>query len=194
VRPDHAAHASLPPGWLAGLLALLLQLACQAAPPPSPPPQVSAAPATAPQERQAPPAAADATAKAAARYDLGRDESRGGHTLARHVGKSDAQLKERLRKERGISAASTYADRPTAERVVAQALARERGRVDQWLSRQGPRPNLALDYHGDARDIIGRSLARGSGQPVRCTDAVVVLRWDGGRGFIVLTSYPEVSK
>ena len=77
---------------------------------------------------------------------------------------------------------------------MARTLARNRTRIDQWLARQGPRPNLALDYAGEAREPIGRSLTRRSPQPVPCTDAVVVLRWVGGRGFIVLTSYPEVSR
>ena len=75
---------------------------------------------------------------------------------------------------------------------MARTLARHRSRIDQWLARQGPRPNLALDYR---RETIGRSLTRRSPQPpIPCTDAVVVLRWDGSRGFIVLTSYPEVSR
>jgi hypothetical protein len=175
-----------------GVVAILLHLACQAAPasaPPQPPPAATAAPAPA-EARQAPPEKAGATAD---RYDLGRDESRGGHTLARHVGRSDADLKERLRREQ-ISAASTYSDRATAERVVARTLARQRARIEQWLARQGPRPNLALDYRGQPREIIGRSLTRRNPQTVPCTDAVVVLRWDGSRGFIVLTSYPEMSR
>ena len=43
----------------------------------------------------------------AARYDLARDEVRGGHTLDKHVGRSDSELRERLTTERNISAAST---------------------------------------------------------------------------------------
>ena len=78
------------------------------------------------------------------RYDLERDE----HTLGRHVEQSDADLSEDLRREPRISAASTYTDRDTAERVVALALAQHRTRIDQWLARQGPRPNLAMDHHG----------------------------------------------
>ena len=31
------------------------------------------------------------------RYDLVRDEERGGHTLKKHVGRTDEQLEERLR-------------------------------------------------------------------------------------------------
>jgi len=181
--------------WL-GLLTLVLQVACQAATPASPPPQASSAPAPAPaaETREAPaPPASRAPAADSTGYDLARDEARGGHTLARHVGRTDAQLRDRLQREQ-ISAASTYTDRATAERVVARTLARQRSRVDQWLARKGSRPNLALDYRGDGREAIGRSLTRRGSQTIPCTDAVVVLRWDGGRGFIVLTTYPEVSR
>jgi hypothetical protein len=177
--------------WLAIVLAASAQLSCQGTPPPAPPPQAEVAAPPSPASRQAPPAEVTA---AADRYDLGRDESRGGHTLARHVGRTDADLRERLRRERQISAASTYTDRATAERVVARTLSRNRARVDQWLARQGSRPNLALDYRGEKRQPIGRSIMRRSPQPFICTDAVVVLRGDGPRAFIVLTSYPEVSR
>ena len=175
--------------WLAVLAVGFCQLACHASPPASPPPQtdVASVQATAPRET----AASSATTE---RYDLERDERRGGHTLERHVGQSDADLRQRLRREPRISAASTYTDRDTAERVVAGALVQHRARIDQWLARQGPRPNLALDYHGARGEPIGRSLTRRGGQAVVCTDAVVVLRWDGRFGFYVVTSYPEVSR
>src|SRR4051794_5666599 len=55
--------------------------------------------------------------------DLSIDESRGGHTLARHVGRTDAELRQRLIDEPNISAASTYTSRATAELTVARALA-----------------------------------------------------------------------
>jgi hypothetical protein len=127
------------------------------------------------------------------RYDIARDERRGGHTLARHVGRSDEDLRDRLRREQ-ISAASTYTDRPTAERVVATALATENARVKQWLARDGQRPNLAIDYHGPRNEMIGRSLARRSARTVPCSDALVVLRWSGGHEFFVLTSDPEAAR
>jgi hypothetical protein len=122
-------------------------------------------------------------------YDLGRDENRGGHTLARHVAGTDQQLAERLRKERNISAASTWTDRATAEETVAAALRAERGRVENWMRRGERRPNLALHY--DAGRPVGRSLRRGDSESVPCTSAVIVLRADGPDGFYVLTTYPE---
>jgi hypothetical protein len=122
------------------------------------------------------------------RYDLARDEERGGHTLKKHVGRTDEQLQERLRRER-ISAASTWTDRETAETTVAEALRAERRRIDGWMRRGYPRANLALHY--DAGRSIGRSLQRGEEQTVNCTSAVIVLRADGPDRFYVLTTYPE---
>lgn len=128
-------------------------------------------------------------------YDLAKDERRGGHTLARHVGRTDDELADRLRREPDISAASTYTDRAAAERTIARTLAREQPRIAKWLARDGNRPNLALDYRGPSGEIIGRSLERRArNATVPCTDAVVVLRWDGQQGYYVLTSYPETRR
>lgn len=127
-----------------------------------------------------------------ARRDLSVDEERGGHTLDRHVGKTDAELRARLARERQIAAASTYVDTETAEATVAAALEQQARRVRAWRARRGPRPNLALDYDGPSTTRIGRMLRRGARTAVECDDAVVVLRWDNRRDdFYVLTSYPE---
>jgi len=130
----------------------------------------------------------DNHANAVGRYDLARDEERGGHTLRKHVARTDDQLRERLAHERDISAASTWTDRATAEETVAQALRAERGKIENWRQRGERRPNLAL--HFDAGRTIGRSIRRGSDQSAPCTQAVIVLRADGD-GFYVLTTYPE---
>lgn len=137
------------------------------------------------------PASREGTATDA--YDLGPDEAKGGHTLARHVGRTDAQLRERLDRERNISAASTYTDRAIAERTVARTLTREAARVSAWRARTGSRPNLALDYRGAAGETLGRSIRRGRSASDPCMNAIVVLRWDGRNGF-VLTSYPESTR
>jgi hypothetical protein len=131
----------------------------------------------------------------APRRDLQADERCGGHTIARHVGKTNAQLAERLRQQADIAAASTYPDLLTAETGVGAALEKERSRVAAWTARRGPRPNLALRYRSTAPKPIGRSWRRGKVAPDAAFDAVVVLRWDAPRGaFCVLTSYPEAGR
>lgn len=130
-----------------------------------------------------------ADSRSSGRYDLRRDESRGGHTLSRHVGRTDEELARRLRKERNIAAASTWTNQEIAEETVAAALRAERGRIDSWMRRGEPRPNLAL--HFNAGRPIGRSLRRGEDSSAACTNAVIVLRADDPDGFYVLTTYPE---
>jgi hypothetical protein len=127
--------------------------------------------------------------------DLSIDESMGGHTLTRHVGRTDAELAERLRREPQISAASTWTDRATAERAVGAALASADGKLRSWERREGRRPNLVLHYTDRSGASLGRSLSRGERTAVPCTRALVVLKWDDRRGrFYVLTAYPEADR
>ena len=121
-------------------------------------------------------------------HDLAPDEAAGGHTLRKHVGRTDDQLRERLRHEREISAASTWTDRSTAERAVGTALAQNEDKIQRWLSRDR-HSNLVLDYESDRP--IGRSLRRDADQPEPCSHATIVLKWSGPDSYYVLTSYPE---
>jgi hypothetical protein len=162
----------------------------EAAPPSAP---VNTSAPTAPTPTTAPDPPASRSTAPGETYDLSADEAKGGHTLARHVARTDAQLRERLERERNISAASTYSDRGIAERTVARAFAREAARVSAWRGRSGNWPNLALNYRGSAGELLGRSLRRGRSSTEPCTYAIVVLRWDGKAGF-VLTSYPEAAR
>lgn len=126
----------------------------------------------------------------APRHDLTQDEESGGHTLRRHVARTDDQLRERLEREPNIAAASTYTDRETAERVVGLVLDQNRDKIPRWLSRPGGHPNLVLDYSGDPAQPIGRTLRR-EGRLQPCSHAVVILKWNGPSEYYVLTSYPE---
>ena len=174
------------PGTVWLLVALVaIATACNRHEPAAEQPTATRAAAPAPSTPQAP---------AVQGRDLSLDESMGGHTLARHVGKTDKELAERLRREPQISAASTYTDQATASRAVAAALDSSSGKLSSWSKRQGRRPNLVLHYV--SRDgSLGRSLARRARTAVPCVRAIVVLRWDERRNrFYVLTSYPEADR
>lgn len=128
---------------------------------------------------------------AANRHDLSRDEARGGHTLERHVGKTDTQLQDRLQNE-DVSAASSYTDRATAEMAVAAAIRENTGRVNRWLQYPGGHSNLVLDY--DSNSPLGRSMRRGETQSFPCSHAVAVLKFVNPNDYYVLTSYPDCWK
>lgn len=123
-------------------------------------------------------------------HDLSHDEAAGGHTLRKHVGRSDAELHERLERERNISAASTWNDRDSAESAVGSAIAQQSNRISRWLE-HASHPNLVLDYDGDSAHPFGRTLRRGEDRVQPCAHAVIVLKWDGGNSYHVLTAYPE---
>ncbi len=137
-----------------------------------------------------PRAGAEPSHRSDASRDLSIDEARGGHTLKRHVGRSDDQLRDRLQQEKNISAASTYTDRQTAERVVGLAIQNSQGKLQRWLARGDRRPNLVLDYT-EPNDAIGRVMNRGAMGSVPCDHAIAILKADGIGDYYVLTSYPE---
>jgi hypothetical protein len=137
------------------------------------------------------PPAEHATLEAANRYDLVRDESRGGHTLERHVGKTDADLRQRLENE-SLSADSTYSDRATAEMAVAADIRDNAAKLKRWLERPGGHSNLVLDYDSDKP--LGRSMRPGESQSFPCSHTVAVLKWVSPREYYVLTSYPDCWK
>ena len=123
--------------------------------------------------------------------DLSRDEAAGGHTLRKHVGQTDEQLRERLEREPGITGASTCTDRAAAEHAVGAAIAESQDRIERWLRRSGGHPNLVLDY--DSPAPIGRTISRnrGESQSRPCAHALVVLKYTWPNDYYVLTSYPE---
>jgi toxin len=125
------------------------------------------------------------------RHDLTGDEARGGHTLQRHVGKTDAELRERLQSE-DVSAASSYTDRATAEMAVAAAIRENSEKINRWLQHPGGHSNLVLDY--DSNSPIGRSMRREEAQSFPCSHAVAVLKFVGAGEYYVLTSYPDCWK
>lgn len=122
------------------------------------------------------------------RHDLSKDETEGGHTLQRHIGKTDSELRERLDSE-SISTDSTYTDRATAEMAVAAAIHENHDRIERWLHRPGGHSNLVLDYDGN--QPIGRSIRRDDAHSFPCSHAVVILKWVNSGQYYVLTSYPE---
>src|ERR1700745_117856 len=161
--------------WYVGLLLLLVAtFACQTSQPSEPAASRGSSRAT-----------SEASRTYAAPRDLSQDESAGGHTLSKHVGRSDDQLRERLRHEHNISAASTWNDRETAERAVGVALQQNRGKIDRRLDRSARPPEWVINVGGSASHPRGPSLAGGAAEPQPCAHATVVLKWTGPNEYYV---------
>ncbi len=96
----------------------------------------------------------------------------GGHTLAKHVGKSEEFLRNRLATEPHIQAASTFHDRQTAETALSIFLDARATKVSGWL--QGHDPELVL--RGRAADPLGVLIPRVSARPMEASGIRLVLR------------------
>lgn len=145
--------------------------------------------------------------------DLAGDEGLyGGHSIERHVGLTDDQLKVRLRDDSSASSASTFKDLATAQRFTQAALddVDNADRIEKWIERVERRrrnnpnwdpnnskiqPPVELSFNeATGSTVTGTDYARdGERAPASATHKVrVVLKYRDGLDppFIVVTSMP----
>lgn len=111
-----------------------------------------------------------------------------GHTLSKHVGRTDSWLRRRLARDGDIPTASSFNSRALAEDAVSGTVAAHRIRVELWL-RSGTTKALILEQRFDR--VVGRSLPRSTGQVQKVSQARTVLVKDASKlGYHVKTSFP----
>ncbi|MBE9183704.1 hypothetical protein IQ270_02925 [Microcoleus sp. LEGE 07076] len=116
-------------------------------------------------------------------------EAAGGHTLERHVGKTEAELAQRLAQEKRIPAASSFTDRSVAESAIGEAMNRSQSAIDSWVKSRG---NLyTIDYN--ANRIIGITLRRRASKATSTSRLKIVLQRSAKLppGYFILTAYPQ---
>jgi hypothetical protein len=121
--------------------------------------------------------------------DLILFESVGGHTLGRHVDKSEEWLRERLG-TKGLKEASSFTSIDEATECVSAALELRRNEVEKWLA-DGSHRRLELEV--DWPCPVGRVVVRDHGVVTHGSRVRVVLaRYEyGAPPFYVLTAYPR---
>jgi len=116
---------------------------------------------------------------------LHENEAQGGHVLDKHVGKTDEELLQRLKRESHLTSASTFTDEASAEQVIKAALAENQDVIKQWLG-QTDKAKLRLDY--ESVGAIGRILSSGQRAAADSNKAVLILQ-KAKEGYFVLTAY-----
>ncbi|OFW76123.1 MAG: hypothetical protein A2201_08750 [Alicyclobacillus sp. RIFOXYA1_FULL_53_8] len=116
-------------------------------------------------------------------------ESAGGHTIAKHVGKTDQQLLDRLQNDTRIGGASSFTDKSVAQKVVDSTIDSNRNKLENFMNTSKPGQTLVLSYDGDG-SVVGRTVQRGSNQVQDATRATVVVKKTTQNGFL-LTAYPK---
>lgn len=122
---------------------------------------------------------------------LAAEEAAGGHTIARHVGRTEAQLRSRLAQQPGIPAASTFRTLQEAEAAVAAALRTNKEAIKAWAKSANPGQTKAFTY--EAGRVIGQGVVRSTGQMTDMSKMVVVVRKviEKNRVYFVITAYPK---
>jgi hypothetical protein len=93
---------------------------------------------------------------------LATEEAAGGHTIARHVGRTEEQLRARLLQEPRIPAATTFRALREAERVVGEALRANKEAIKVWAKTATAGQTKAFTH--DAGRIIGQGVVRSTNQ------------------------------
>jgi len=99
---------------------------------------------------------------------LNRHKEAGGHMTDLHVGKSEAQLRERIQKDGLQNGASSFRDHATAEKATRSTLDANSGRIQSWLKSSSPREvvehrsnepvGVKVEKSGEARSAYGTRL------------------------------------
>ena len=127
------------------------------------------------------------------------DDSFGGHTIERHVGKPIEYLQDRLYLQPDIDAASTYRNLAEATAVTQKLLDDNETRIDAWLADPNAKLGLVLHFLNPFTSPlffpVGLVLDRDSSTwlPGNGATAVLVRAPNLQNGFYVLTSYPTLN-
>jgi len=115
----------------------------------------------------------------------------GGHTILKHVGKTEAELQARLAAEAGIPAASTFESLEVAERTLYQGLKSNRSAIEAWAKTAAPGARKAFFYN--APNPVGQGVVRATNQLVKMSKVRFVLKMEAYQGklYYILTAFPE---
>lgn len=122
----------------------------------------------------------------------------GGHTLRKHVGKSENELLEKVK--RGIqsgsfkaeNAASSFLSMEIAEKAVSQAIKANRRKIRQWAKNNGADSNNYLTFKFKTGTHVGIVVKYQATSAVRATRIEVVMKKQryNDKPYYIATAYP----
>lgn len=113
----------------------------------------------------------------------------GGHTIAKHVGRTEQQLRARLAAEPQRKIVSTFTNLRVAEECVSRAMRLNATRIKAWAQTgTNPKP---LELVEDAGKVAGFGVIRLSGQVVQLRKVLLVLKLQSYNGmpYYIFTAY-----
>ncbi|WP_051741591.1 RNase A-like domain-containing protein [Streptomyces xylophagus] len=155
----------------------------------------------------------DSEANHAYPLDLANQEGvHGSHIIDKHVGKTDAQLAQRLRDQPTIDAASTFSDLPAAQKYTQNAMeyvgppansgqqnagVNNQEKIKKWLSRPRTDASILTLDPVEYNSVTGRTITAGNPHASAAQDThtvKVVLKYKNGLHppYVAYTSMPTL--
>lgn len=112
----------------------------------------------------------------------------GGHTIRKHIGRTDAELRARLQAEPRRDAVSTFTNLRLAEWAISRVMRANAPRIEDW-AKASPRRTLILTEN--VGRSVGRVLLRETNKIKEGGRVLVVLKYETYKGmpYYVLTAY-----
>ncbi|MEX3855831.1 hypothetical protein QF001_006720 [Paraburkholderia youngii] len=112
----------------------------------------------------------------------------GGHTILKHVGRTEAQLRERLRLESERRVVSSFRDLAAAEWAISKVMESNTSKITNW-AQSNPRRLLIL--YQDVGSKVGYGVVRATGELKDMSTVRVSIKFEeyNGMPYYILTSY-----
>ncbi|MGS1056666.1 RNase A-like domain-containing protein [Burkholderia glumae] len=117
------------------------------------------------------------------------DARLGEHTIERHVGKSEAWLRDRLAREPKLEIASSFRNMNAAEWAISEVLQKHSARVSAWA--QSTSGSNRLQLVGETGRNVGYGLIRETGKMIELSKSQVFLKKEfyNGMPYYIITAY-----
>ncbi|NVI04992.1 RNase A-like domain-containing protein [Paraburkholderia youngii] len=115
----------------------------------------------------------------------------GGHTIVKHVGKDEAWLRDRLKREPKRDVVSSFTNLEQAERAISETLHAHAAKIRQWA--QAASPNTTITVTKVVSGDIGYGIVRETGKLTRKNKVFVTLKYEAYNGmpYYVFTAYVD---
>lgn len=118
----------------------------------------------------------------------------GGHTIERHVGKTEAELRQRLQNRPGLDEASSFKSLPEAEKLISKVLADNKYQIQMWVKHKPTNLQARMRLTRAFSSPTGIVIRRGSEEVKKCYSVRVVIDFKPfhGKPYFIITAFPEL--